>query len=514
MRKWIIGSLLTLILLMLLTLSASAESYIFDNLYASVDVPDTYVVLTPDNAGSYGDWLEARGTTSEETVNDMLARGVLLQCWNSDGDACVELTATQDDDTLNIYDINEQSNTVRAQYRLSYYPNNDFVNEGYDFSSANWKKTDEGRFLILKYVYRENGQIDHRGLMRRTIRNGYEITFDMQVYGRSTTNKDNTNLNEIWDTFHFVEVQPLPAAASAKINITDAPPTETNSADITLAGTAAEGVTFTTVVMGLSYPTPSVTTVDVGSSGKFKIELELPKEGAFVVTVKADYNDEDVMDLAYPVTYQKTLLIVNVSTTMPDTLTSDELTIQGTATSGSSMQVFLNDETVYKKKIPANGKFKFTIDTSDEGVYTLVMAFTKSGLADRRLSYTLNRQWSEEDMLKSLKSQAIKPSYKTLVNKIDGYDGHIMGYKCYVVSVVQTGDQWVLKMALSKKSSGYENIIYVTTDSDPEVAVDSHVMMYGQCVGMSSPVSEDASADSSETIESYPTFDLLLITSL
>ena len=53
--------------------------------------------------------------------------------------------------------------------------------------------------------------------MRRTIRNGYEIDFDMQIYGRSTTNKDNTNLNKIWETFTFVEVLP-PAAQGQRQN--------------------------------------------------------------------------------------------------------------------------------------------------------------------------------------------------------------------------------------------------------------------------------------------------------
>ncbi len=511
MRKWIFGSLLTLILLLLFALPASAENYVLDSLYASVEVPDGYVVLTPDNAGDYADWLQARGKTSEDTANDMLARGVLLQCWSKDDEnACFELTAVQNDQASNIFDINEQSSDLRGQYRLSHFPNNDFLNAGYDFSTANWKNTDSGRFLILKYVYRENGQVDHRGLMRRTIRNGYEITFDMQIYNRSVTNKDNTDLNKIWDTFSFIQVQPLPAAASAKINVTDAPPTETNEAEFDFAGTAAEGVQFTAVVMGLSSPDPMVSDVTVGPSGKFSMPVKLPKEGVFMVTVTADYQGEDVMELAYPVTYQRTLLTVNVTSEIPTAVVSDELTVRGKSTPGALIQVFVNEENVAKKKVSSDGRFSIDLDTSEEGDYQLVLAFSKTGLADRRVSYSFTRQWSQEDMVMSLKDQAIKPSYATLVDKIEGYDGRIMGYKAYVVDVSQSGDEWIIKMALTKKGTDYSGIILAVTDSEPDATVGTRMMIYGTCAGMS--VSTN---DSGETAsESYPTFELLLLTAL
>ena len=72
MRKWIYGSLLTLALVLLFALPASAQSIVLDKLYASVEIPDTYVVITPDNTADFADWLQGRGTTSEEAANDML----------------------------------------------------------------------------------------------------------------------------------------------------------------------------------------------------------------------------------------------------------------------------------------------------------------------------------------------------------------------------------------------------------------------------------------------------------
>ena len=114
MRKWILGAVL-LLALTLAALPAAAETRVIDSLFASVDIPDTYLILTPDNAASNAEWLQAQGTTSEEAANDMIARNVLFQCWTPEGDACFELTAKQDEKALNVFDVNEQSTSVRAQ---------------------------------------------------------------------------------------------------------------------------------------------------------------------------------------------------------------------------------------------------------------------------------------------------------------------------------------------------------------------------------------------------------------
>ncbi len=51
------------------------------------------------------------------------------------------------------------------------------------------------------------------GFQRRTIRNGYTITVDMQVYGRNVSGADNTALNKVFDSFGFTQALPVPGAA-------------------------------------------------------------------------------------------------------------------------------------------------------------------------------------------------------------------------------------------------------------------------------------------------------------
>ncbi len=505
MRK--LSFLLLLLACVLLCAFASAEQLSFGSIKATVDMTDAYVVLTPQNLDTYEEWLAAHGGSLEAARQDFEKRGVLMQGWNSDGDACLELTAQETEQSKAWFDIDQQPETVRRAYRLSHFPNNDFADAGYEYSTSEWKRISSGRFLILRYIKRTDGAVDHRGFARRTIRNGYEITLDMKVFGRSATNKDNAALNEAWNSFAFTEILPLSLTASAKLNITAAPPTETCENSFQIEGTAAPGVELTAVVMGLSAPDPVLFSVVVPKSGKFKLPIKLSREGVFLITLTASIGEEDAAEMAYPVTYQRTLLAVNVTTEIPQVVNTDELRIAGTAVPGASIQCIVN-ETAQKKKVAANSKWLVDIDTSAAGTYDEAIIISKKGLADRRFTYSFTRKWSEEDMLKQLAKEAIKPSYKQLRSKIEAYDGRVMGYKAYVVTINQAGEDWIVQLALTKKKGKYSDIMIVTCSQEPSIKPDQRVMMYGKCVGMSVP-GEDGQDDSS-----FPCFDLLLFDEL
>ena len=81
---------LTALLIMLISSGAMAEIYVFDDLFASMEVPDSYIVLTDKNLPNYTAWLEARGSSLEDTQADFYNRGVLLQAWNEEIGAMLE----------------------------------------------------------------------------------------------------------------------------------------------------------------------------------------------------------------------------------------------------------------------------------------------------------------------------------------------------------------------------------------------------------------------------------------
>ncbi len=511
MRKWLIAAAVAILLLF--TISAQAETYVLDKIFATIEIPEAYpIVITPENLDVYATWLETQQKDPEALRADLENRGVLLQCWAEDGNTCIEITAIQNDRTIGVFDVNQQTEDMRATYRLSHYPRNDFLAKGYDFASASWTKLEGDRFLALKYVRRDGGEVLHRGFMRRTIYNGYEITVDMQVYGRNATDKDNTLLNKVWKTLSFVETLPLPAVASAKINITTIPPEETNERDFHIKGTAANGVHFTAVVMGMSYDGSILYEETVDKTGKFDIPIELPKEGVFLITFFAEYEGQEVMEQAYPVTYQRMLLMVNPDVPVPSEITSDELIISGDSISGSEIQVFLDGEPVESKRVNNEGRFKLTLDIDEEGPHELVLVFTKKGLADRRLVYNINRKWTDGDMLNYLKKNAIKPTYANLLRKPEDYEGSMIGYKAYLLDASQNGDEWLVRMALAKEDGKHKNLILVSSNEEPSFAPGERIMMYGTYAGLSLSISGDENEAVEE--ENLPLFELLLFAEL
>ena len=106
---------LLVMMMVLFCAPALAETYLFDSLCGSMDIPDEYIVLTPDNLPDYAGWLEAQGTSMDEKNNDFLRRGVLVQAWSREMDACFELRAHQDAETQLIFDVNEQSSESRGK---------------------------------------------------------------------------------------------------------------------------------------------------------------------------------------------------------------------------------------------------------------------------------------------------------------------------------------------------------------------------------------------------------------
>ena len=213
-----------------------------------------------------------------------------------------------------------------------------------------------------------------------------------------------------------------------------------------------------------------------------------------------------MVELAYPVTYSRTLLPVVLKNDVPDSIETDTLTIAGTSQPGASVQLFLNSEAIGTKKVTSEGKFSIDFTLKQEGVYEIGLVFSKKNLSDRRLVYTVTRKWSDADTLKQLKKEAVKPGYATLIQKISGYEGKTMGYNAYFLSAEESGGYWVARMALTKKSGNYSDIILVTCKEEPSYQEGQRITMYGTCTGMSL-----GSADGDgESAESYPCFDLLM----
>ncbi len=503
MRKGMIFGLV-LGLCLLVGVTAMAQTLSLDTIRATVEIPDTYTILTPDTLEQNVQFLQSKQTSVETMKKTFQVEGILLQAWGPSGDTCLQITALQDVDAKTYFDIDQQTTTTRAAYRKDHLSGEAYKTLGISFDSAEWKKTAAyGRFLMLKYVQRIGGEVDHRGYARRTIRNGYTITLDMQVYDRGLSGKDNNFLNDVMDSWRFTEVLPMPSTnAVNKVQLSSPPPQETNTGSFKVEGTGVAGAQVIASVMGMVSNESIIVEDTASKSGKFSLSVKLPKEGSYVMTLTVVVNGETSEELVYSdITYDKSLLPVNFSESFPETLSSDKMVIEGTSVQGAMVQCIVNGKN-YSKRVGANKIFSFSIPTAEEGTYSVTLSFSKKGLSNRRYSFSATREWSESEKREKIRSEAVKPAYNVLTSKLKGYDGRIMGYTAYVMKITQSGDDWVVQMAFRKLNTGYKDIIVVTTTAEPSLMVDTEAKFYGTCVGTYLTQTDDGEIE-------YPCFELL-----
>jgi len=501
---WVLALLLTLV-----CVAAFADTeYAFDDVSARLTLADSYIVLTPENLGQHLEFIETLGKTSDGLEADFAERGVLLQAWVADRDACLEVTALQDEDALAWFDTEQQSNKVRNNYRASHLKDQKYKDQGYSIKSADWKKqTNGGRFLRIKYK-RTVGETVYWGYAARTIRNGYTFTLDYQVFGRGLRAKDQTALNKVANSVSFTSVLPAPEQSAGLLSFTSVPPAESNTGSFTVEGTCTPEAHLIGVAMRwASSAAPSRFETTAKKSGSFKLPVTLPEEGIWLMTLTVEVGENIIAEEVFEATnYSKTLLPVALDAEIPEVLSGNELELTGKTSKAVTVQcIVTNGTTTYDKTIRTNGtgKFKFKVSTSLEADYDITLVFSKKNYETRRLNYTARRSLTETDIRNQQKAQAIKPAYRTLVSKLDAYTGRIMRYNVYLADVQQIGDEWIIYGALNKsRKDEWLNQIVIVSGENPGFEIGSQHMMYGTCTGSYQVQSEEGDT-------SYPSFDLL-----
>ena len=505
MKKRVLFAVLAAVLL--LCSAALADTQTLGAIRATVDIPGSYIVLRADNLDRHPDWLEKHGTTAEEMLADWTERGVLLQAWTADGDAVCEITAVRDTDAIAWHDIDDQTPQTRASYRKEHLSGTSWINEGYKITSAEWKKTAQGRFLMIQYK-RTVGDTTYRGYMRKTIKNGYTITLDYQVHGRGTTTKDNGQLNKIWTSFAFTghiareavedsttadvsataeaENPQAEVEKTAHLVFTSMPPLETSTGRFPVEGSCDPGTTLIGVCMRMGSNEPFRYETSAGKNGRFKMNVQLPQEGVWLMTLTAEKSGEVVEEKVFhTTTYQSTLLTVNLDIDFPETmeLTGDTLTISGTTVKQTTVQCMVDGK--FDKQIRTNnsGRFSFKIDTSAEGDYNITLVFSKKNYSTRRFVCHATRAVSEADLRARALSTAIKPTYGTLTKRLESYTGRIMTYQMTVTSITESGDEWIVFGALRSTASGYTDQVVVLCGEQPPFSEGTVQRMYGTCLG-------------------------------
>lgn len=507
---------------------ASADTeYVLDNISGKLSLnEDTYIVLTPNNLVNHPDLLSELGRTAEELKADWESRGVVLQAWTKDKKTSVEISVFQDEDSAKYYDLETQASSVRKQYYKDQLAS--YKSKGYNISDSEMKlHAKSGHFVVFDYVHKDE-DVTHRGILRKTIRNGYTLVMDYEVFDRRPTKTDRDKGRKIINTIKIESVAPVaasssgsqesssgasapaasasaPAGAAGTLKVTVPPPDETNDGVFTIEGTAYPGSKLIIVAMRWSGGTYRYY-AEASKNGKFKSKITLKDEGLYQFTITMDINDKSVADqVLNAVTYSKSILPVTIDPKIPEQVETDELVISGVTVKNVSVQcIVTNGVTTFDKSVKTNGtgKFKFKVPTVSEGEYNIVLSFQKKGLNSKRVTAKTTRTASAKTVQKNTSAKAVHPAYNLLTKKLDSYIGKTAVYTVYITNVENLGDEWIITAAMKKNKDKYSNFLVYAAKEDPGLTVGSKVKIYGTCIGAFPVQSEEGNA-------SYPGFDYL-----
>lgn len=496
--------LLFLMLLIAVPGLALAQTYTFGDVRASVEIPEDYeTVLTPYNLNGQADWLSAQGTDPDTEAKAFQAEGVLLKAMDRDTGRTLVITALKDVDAQTYFDLNLQDEDMRKEFRLSHTNGSAYGVLGYAYSSAQWGNYGENalRFLRTEYSLRQEGQLVCTGYQRRTIRNGYTITLDMQVRGRTAKEADNKALETVMKTWKFTEVLPMPALP-IKLTVSAAPPAETNEDTFTIKGVTQKKAAVTAAVFSLGSAGGESYTAAANNSGSFSIKVKLPSQGVYSITLTAEAPGAIAAKRLYSVTFRQGMLPVDVTATPPSTL-ADETLISGSTIAGAKTQLAVSGPIEYAKT--TTGKdFTFKVDTSLEGTYYFVLTVNKKGLEERVFTYTAKRTYSDLERNDKVRENARKITYANLSK--NEYQGRIAQETGYITSVTHSISEWVVTLALTRNNSGvYKDIVYLICQEEPSFPVDSRVTVYGKTAGAYSVLNDEGN------VKTYPRLDVYFI---
>ncbi|MBR1584690.1 MAG: hypothetical protein IJ662_04045 [Clostridia bacterium] len=493
-------------LALLFTASALAETYSFNEINASVDIPKDYeVVLTPFNLSANAAWMERHGMDYDATLNEFEAEGILLQAYDAENNRVFVLSALADLDGQTYFDLNNQDEAMRKEFRTNHTNGIGYSTLGYSYSSAKWVnyKGTTLRFLQTKYSLRQDGQQVCTGYQRRTIRNGYTITLDMQVRDRAAKEADNTALEKIMKTFTFSQILPMPEVP-VKLSISSAPPTETNEDTFTIKGTTGKNANVTATVVSLGSGGSKNYNVTAGKNGAFSIKVTLPAQGVYSVTLTSEAEGAKTAQRLYSVTFRQGMLPVDI-TLSPNAVLSDSTVISGSTIGGAKTQLSVSGPVNFSKTSTSK-TFKFTVDTSAPGTYQFVLAVTKKGLEERVFTYTGTRTYTDAELEARMRSSAKKVTYAQLSKNIA--EGKTVTFTGYLTAINPSIDEWVLTVAMTKSGSSYKNSVYVISKTQPQFVVDDQVKLYGTYSGKYSVLDADGN------VKTYPRVDAILIEAL
>lgn len=499
MKRLIAFFLLPVVLSLLFAVCACAQSVTMEDIYAQMDFPDTWLVLSPQLLPVYEPLLSQHGFDVTGMAERYASEGVIAEAWDEDFSQSMRVMVTRDERSQTLFDI-ARSTTAERQAMAKYYETaSNFASTPYRFKQVEWQKHSQyGRFLFLRYnLVDEDGDITERGVRYITIQNGMYYIIDWTIPDRRFTNRDLTSFKSRLETFAFtaiLEAPPLPVTLSAAI------PAEVSNAHVELSGTTTAGAALYITLSDGDAASEIVSVATSDADGDFSIYFDLPAEGSYSVTLTAEKDGYADASIRQTVVYAGSLLPVSIDAWPTDPWTEDTFTLKGTTLAGSELQL-ITDIGLVKKKPNADGSFKFELNTPEAKTYNYTLVINNGKYTQRRFTFIINRVYTQSQELSRLKKSAVSISYRNLQTKSSEYAGQVMRLSGYVSEITQGEGVVFVRLMLSRNTKGvWTTPVIIACTQTPDVTVGERAVIYGY---VASPYYEQSGDETNTAVPGF-----------
>lgn len=476
---------------------AYAQQITMESVYAGMEFPDTWLVVSPQLLPVYEPYLLAHGLDTQEMAERYAREGIIAEAWDADFAQSMRVLVTTDTRSETIFDMDRATTAERSSLLRYYETRSNFTATPYRYQQAEWQTHSQyGRFLFLRYnTLNASGDIAERGVRYLTIKNGQNYIIDWTIPDRRFTNRDLNIFRQTLESFTFTTVldaPPRPAVLSAQI------PAEVSDARVELTGTATAQAGL---IVTLSAGEGEGDVVSVGSAndnGAFSIFFDLPGEGTYHVTLTASRTGYADTSIRQTLTYQASLLPVSIDAWPDDPWTQDTFTLSGETLPGSQLQL-LSDKGLVTKRPNASGRFSFELNTPDAGEHQYTLVVTNGRYTQRRFPFTVNRAYTDEQVLDAIKRTAVSISYRNLQQSPGEYAGQVMRLSGYVSEITQGEGICFIRLMLSRGTQDvWTTPVLIACEQAPDGLVQGErAVVYGY---VADPYYERGTEESADTV--------------
>lgn len=453
---------LSLFALSLLSGTALAQRIEMDEGHVAFTYPDSYLVLSPQLCGVYAPLILEAGLDPEALAMEMENLNILSRGYSEDFSQNLGVLISGDDFSAEVFDIAQITDSQRQTLRRRAQNDSLWETTGMRAQDVEWQREGGVYWLFIHYTRTRADELIGRGLRYITIRNGMYVALDWQISSGRFSNRDLSNFRA---RLADVEILETVERAMRTVALTAEIPAETTQDTVTIRGVTSPGAALVAQAPDGNGEMQTLSVGEAGQSGSFSLLVELETEGTYPITLTASAEGMLPASHSGTIVYSaKTLPISGIAERA--TVTTDRTTISGTTLAGVQIQL-VTPFGLSKKRSGNDGSFSFELTTEEAGDYEYTLILDRSGYNQRRMSFTITREVTDDQERARIKAGAQKISYRNLQRDLDGNQGIVMVLYGPVTQVSEAGGIYYVRMQFNRDGSGtWYNPVVIVSQGD------------------------------------------------